>query len=156
MESKASLDRHRAQKVMRRLFLTLVIFGFALGCFAKEPETLDQLKARAADADINKQPELFSKLAKQQLEAANDTYSTNVEQARTLITDVADSAEKASATSIKSGRREKKTEIDLRQLGKRMDDISRTWAFEDRAPLKAAAERVEAARSKLLDRMFEK
>jgi hypothetical protein len=141
---------------MRTIVVTLVIFGLSLACFAKEPETLDQLKARAEAADISKQPELYSKLAKQQMEAANDAYATNVEQARNLVNEVADSAEKASATSIKAGRREKKTEIDLRQLGKRMDDISRTWAFEDRTPLKAAADRVEAARSKLLDRMFEK
>ena len=121
---------------MRRIIFIFVILGFAFASFAKEPETIDQLKARAEAADITKQPELYSKLAKQQLEAANDAYSTNADQARSLVNQVADSAEKASSASLKSNRREKKTEIDLRQLAKRMDDVAHTWAFEDREPFK--------------------
>jgi|SRR4051812_27251166 hypothetical protein len=142
---------------MRKLFLAIfIVFGIALVASAKEPETIDQLKARAATAEQNKQPELYSKLAKEQLEAANEVYGSNAEQARKLIDDTADSAEKASKASLASGKRQKKTEIDLRQLAKRMDDIGRSWAFDDRAPVKAAMDRVESARSKILDRMFEK
>jgi hypothetical protein len=142
---------------MQKLVITvLILFGMASVASAKEPETIDQLKARAATAEQNKQPELYSKLAKQQLEAANEVYGSNAEQARHLVDDTADSAEKASKASLASGKRQKKTEIDLRQLAKRMDDIGRSWAFDDRAPVKAAMERVESARSKILDRMFEK
>ncbi len=141
---------------MKRNLLIAVIVGMTLIAAAKEPETIDQLKARATAADRNKQPELFLRLAKMQLEAANDTYNSSPEQARKLVGDAAESAEKGGQASIDSHKREKKTEIELRELGKRMDDVGRSWAFDDRAPVKTAMQRVETIRSKLLDRMFEK
>jgi hypothetical protein len=142
--------------IMRKFVIGVVIFGFVLIVSAKETETIDQLKARAAAAEQKKQAELYSQLAKMQLEAANNVYETHADVARNLIADSADSAEKAATASMESKKREKKTEIDLRELAKRMDDIGRTWAFDDRAPIKAAIQRVENARSKLLDRMFQK
>lgn len=140
----------------RRLIIAVVLCGITLAATAKEPETMDQLKARAEAADKGKQPDLFSKLAAMQAEAANDAYNTNVDQAKKLIEEAAESAKRASAASLESGKRQKKTEIDLRQLAKRMDDIGKSWAFDDRVPVKTAIQQVEAARSKLLDRMFEK
>lgn len=142
--------------IMRKLVVAVILLGIALVASAKEPETIDQLKARAAAAEQKKQPELYSRLAKMQLESANDVYETHADVARNLISDSADSAEKAATASIKSRKREKKTEIELRELAKRMDDIARTWAFDDRDPIKTAIQRVESARSKLLDRMFQK
>jgi hypothetical protein len=141
---------------MRKLVTAAIILGIALVASAKEAETIDQLKARAAAAEKNKQPELYSRLAKMQLEAANSVYETHADSARNLVVDSADSAEKAAMASVESKKREKKTEIELRELAKRMDDVARTWAFDDRAPVKSAIERVETARSKLLDRMFQK
>ena len=142
--------------IMRKLVIAVIIFGAVLAASAKEPETIEQLKARAAAAEKNKQPELYSRLAKEQLEAANTVYETHADVARNLIDEAADSAVKAASASIESKKREKKTEIELRELAKRMDDIGKTWAFDDRAPVKAAIQRVESIRSKLLDRMFEK
>jgi len=141
---------------MRKLLIVMMVCGIVLVAAAKQPETIDQLKARAEAADQNKQPELYSKLAKMQAEAANEAYNTSAEQARKLIEEATQSAEKAAGASLASGKRLKKTEIDLRQLHKRMDDIGKTWNFDDRTPVKADMERVEAARSKLLDRMFAK
>jgi hypothetical protein len=142
--------------IMRKIVIAVIIFGFVLLGSAKETETIDQLKARAAAAEQKKQAELYSQLAKMQLEAGNSVYETHADVARNLIADSADSAEKAATASMESRKREKKTEIDLRELAKRMDDIGKTWAFDDRAPIKAAIQRVENARSKLLDRMFQK
>jgi len=141
---------------IRTLFVVMLVCGIATIATAKEPETIDQLKARAEAAEQKKQPELYSKLAKMQAEAANDAYNANVEQARKLIEEAAESAEKAAGASLATGKRLKKTEIDLRQLHNRMDDIGRTWSFDDRSPIKTSMQRVEAARSKLLDRMFAK
>ena len=141
---------------MRKLMIAIVICGIAVAAAGKTPETIDQLKAQAQSAEKGKKAELYAKLAEMQAEAANNAYNTSAEQARQLIQDCGDSAEKASQASLDSGKRQKKTEIDLRQLYKRLDDIAKTWNFDDRAPVKDAMQRVEAARSKLLDRMFEK
>lgn len=141
---------------MRNLMIVIMICGVALATAAKERETIEQLKAHAEAAENGKRAELYAKLAALQAQTADTAYNTNADQARQLIRDSADSAEKASQASLDSGKRQKKTEIDLRQLYKRLDDIAKTWNFDDRAPVKDAMQRVEAARSKLLDRMFEK
>jgi hypothetical protein len=141
---------------MRKFVIAILVCGIAMVASAKKPKTIDELKAQLASADKDKQPELYAKLAKMQLEAANDVYSTNVEQAKQLVIEAGDSAEKASQVSIETNKREKKTEIDLRKLGKRMEDVIRTWTFDDRSQVKSVLQRVETARSKLLDRMFEK
>lgn len=140
---------------MRKTVIALIL-GIALVAAAKDKETIEQLQERAAAAEKGKQAELYAKLAAMQLDAANNIYATNPDQARTFLEQSTDSAEKAAQASIDSGKREKKTEIDLRKLGNRMEDVIRTWAFDDRAQVKPALERVESARSKLLNRMFQK
>ena len=141
-----------------RKSLILLIVGTALLLPAAEKvsPTIEQMKAKAASADKTKQPELYMELAKVQLESSNDIYNANADQARDLFMDAANSAELASKAAIESNKKLKKTEINLRELSHRMSDIRRTWAFEDRAPLDPAIQRVEAARTKLLDRMFQK
>jgi methyl-accepting chemotaxis protein len=142
-----------------RTLTIFVIVSLALLSVAKEkvPETIDQLKARAAaTTDKRKQIDLYLELSKRELESANDVYNTNVEQARTLFEDSSQSAEKAAHAALESNHKLKQTEIKLRELSHRMSDIRRTWAFEDRAPLDPAIQRVETARTKLLDRMFQK
>jgi ABC-type nitrate/sulfonate/bicarbonate transport system substrate-binding protein len=140
---------------MMRTFVIVLILGTTLFAFAKD-ETIEELKEHAASAETKKQPELYAKLAAKQLEAANDAYNANPEQARSLVQDATDSAEKAAKASVQSGKREKKTEIDLRKLENRMEDVIRTWAFEDRSVVKPFLDRIETARNSLLNRMFQK
>jgi len=123
---------------------------------SKTPETIEELKARAASADKHKQTELYAELARRELDAADSTYNTDADKAKALVTDSAKSAELASQAALESNHRLKQTEISLRELEHRMSDVRRSWAFEDRAAFDAPIQRVETARSKLLDRMFGK
>jgi|tagenome__1003787_1003787.scaffolds.fasta_scaffold20687645_2 hypothetical protein len=144
---------------MMRKLLILVVVGISLAALAKDkvPESMDELKARAAaTTDKNKQVELYVELSKRELEAANDVYNTSADQAKSLFEGSAESATAAARLAIESNHKLKQTEIKLRELSHRMNDIRRTWAFEDRAPLDPAIQQVESARNKLLDRMFQK
>jgi len=142
---------------LRKLLIVVMIATALLSVAAtKQPETIDQLKTRAAASDKPKQAELYIELAKRQLEAANDQYNTNVDQAKASFEESAKSAELSSQASLESNHKLKQIEIKLRELSHRMSDVRKTWAFEDRAPLDPAIQRVEAARNKLLDRMFQK
>jgi hypothetical protein len=149
---------------MRKLLIAVVAGTTLLGGLSlsrasakdKPPETVEQLKARADAAEKHKQPELYAELASRQLEAADQQYSSNVEQAKALFLASAQSAELSSQAALDGNHKLKQTEIKLRELSHRMSDIRRTWAFEDRAPLDPAVLRVETARNKLLDRMFQK
>jgi hypothetical protein len=149
---------------MRRVLIAVAVGVTLLGGLPapraaakeKQPETLEQLKARADAAEKHKQPELYAQLAERQLDAADQQYSTNIEQARALFLASAESAELASQAALDGNHKLKQIEIKLRELAHRMSDVRRTWAFEDRAPVDPAIQRVETARNKLLDRMFQK
>jgi hypothetical protein len=157
MESQAPLDRNRTEKMIRKLLIAAVVLLTLLPAYADKPiETLDELKARAAASDKHKQADLYIELAKREAETADETYNANADQAKALFEDSAKSAELSSQAALESNHKLKQIEIKLRELAHRMSDIRKTWAFEDRAPLDPAIQRVEAARTKLLDRMFQK
>jgi lipopolysaccharide biosynthesis regulator YciM len=140
---------------MRKLFISLLVLA-SLAALAKKPETIEELVSRLQSADKNKQVELYMQLAKLQIEAADQSYNTNVDKAKKLIEEGTQSAEKAGRVSLETGKHMKQIEIDLRKLEKRMEDIRRSWAVEDREPIGPQIRRVEAVRSSLLDRMFSK
>lgn len=140
---------------MRKPLLALMMCA-ALFASAKEPETIDQLKARIQSADAKKQVELYMDLAKLQVNAADTAYNGDVDKAKQLMEEGTQSAERAGQGSLETGKHMKQTEIELRKLEKRMEDIRRSWAVEDREPIEPQIKRVESVRSKLLDRMFRK
>jgi hypothetical protein len=142
--------------MLTRTFYIFVILTIAIAAAAKEPETLEQLQSRAASAENNKKPELYVELSRRQVEAANDAYNNNAEQARTLLEQATKSGETAATTSVETGKHLKKVEIELRKISSRLMNIQRTWAFEDQQAVQVAIEHIDAARSKLLDRMFRK
>lgn len=138
------------------LIVAMLVSALTASAKSKIPETIAELKARAAAADKHKQAELYAELANRELEAADSTYNTDIEKAKVLFLDSAKDGELSSQAALDTNHRLKQTEISLRELEHRMSDIRRSWAFEDRAALDPAIQRVETARSKLLDRMFQK
>jgi prophage DNA circulation protein len=137
---------------MRKLVIALVL-GTSLLAMAKQ-ETIAELQAKLEKAEPKKQPDLYMKLAHLQLEAANDIYNSNAAQARSLVEQSLDSADKATQASLQTGKHEKKTEISLRKLEDRLKDIIQSWNFDDRSAVKSGVQRIESLRGKLLDRMF--
>ncbi len=120
-------------------------------------ETLESLKARAADAEGSKQVELFAEVAERQLEQVAKAYEAgNDEKAQQALRDVLEYGLKAADTSRATGKRMKKTEITIRKIANRLEDISRSLAFDERPPVKQAIEKLENARTALLHTMFTK
>jgi len=120
-------------------------------------QSLEEMKARAEAASGSKQIELYADLARKALEVSDQDYTSgNVTQGQTHFFDSATYAEKASEEARQSGKRLKQTEIALRKLAEKMQEIKHSLSVEDRAPIEPAIQRVEQARSKLLERMFGK
>ena len=132
----------------------LVLFAFA--AFAqKQPETLEQLKARAEQAKPQDQVRLFMDVAQRQLQAADQAYTAGaIDQGKAAIEDVAAYAEKAGAAAVRTGKHLKRTEIDLRKMEQKLEAMRRSVEFESRPPLQAVGDRVEKVRTDLLNRMF--
>lgn len=139
-----------------KLFLIALIVLTSLFALAKDKETIEQLQSRAESAEPKKKPKLYAQLADRQIEQADHLYNNDIEAAKKMVADGVESALLAAKNAIDTGKDLKHTEIRLRKLNDRIGDLQRSWAFEDRQVLKSGSEKIDEARSKLLDRMFKK
>ncbi len=144
---------------MKAIHLT-AIFTFLLLAstiaLAKQ-ESLDSLKSRCNSASIQDQPRACADVAKFQLKAAQEFYRTgSSEAAKTAVDEIASFGSKAAEASIKSGKRLKDTEIDLRKIAEKLRDLKRNADFEDQPPIQTAIDQLEKLRNGLLSRMFGK
>lgn len=124
---------------------------------AAKDESLQELIARAAAAHPKDQPGLYVEVAERQLKAADDLYNAGkTDEGKAAVNDVTTYAEKAKDAAVRSELRLKQTEISLRKMAAHLRDMSRTLNYEDQAPVKAAADRLEVLRTDLQKRMFGK
>ncbi len=134
--------------------LVLVLLPVAL-C-AKE-ETIESLKARADAAKGKEQVELCTEVAQRQLKAADAAYTAgNNGAARVALADVVSYGLRAAKTAVETRKRMKHTEIDLRRINERLDNIRKSLDVDERPPVADAYQKLESARSELLNAMFRK
>src|SRR4051812_14438038 len=139
---------------MRIYAICLLLLIAALAAFAVD-ESAAELAKRADSAPLDQQPALYLRAAHLQLKDADAHFDQGkVEDATNDVKLLSDYADKAADTSIRSGKKLKDAEIEIRKISTRLSDIQHTLSFDDQAPLKAAAEHLEELRSKLLARMF--
>ena len=137
------------------VLLITVILSITLMAAAKKEESLEQLKARIANAPVDQQISLGLEIAERQLKAADKLYTDgNTEQARSAVNDVVEYSEKATQGASQSGKKLKEAEIKVRKMAHKLLEIKRSVNFEDQQPLQDAADRLEHMRSDLLSRMF--
>jgi hypothetical protein len=140
----------------RKLFLAIFVL-LSIAAFADKAETIDALKARAATARDKEQVELLTKVAERQLQSADKAYNDgDVQQAQAALNDVSDYGVKAAQASAESGKKMKHTEIALRKISTRLESIRKTLSVDDRPAVASAIEKLEQARTELLNRMFRK
>lgn len=142
---------------MRRRFLILGIWlpVLALAAVAQPPDPLAILKQRAEAARGGARVRLFIDLARQHLDLADQEFAAGAaDRAQQRVHDALGAVEQATEASLHSGKRLKETEIELRKLQHRCDEIAHSVDFQDRPPLAAAVKKLEQLRQKLLDRMF--
>ncbi len=129
----------------------------ALAAVAQPPDPLAILKQKAEAASGGARVRLFIDLARQELDLADQGFTAGAaDRAQQRVQDALGAVEQASDAALHSGKRLKETEIDLRKLQHRCDEIAHSVDFQDRPPLVAAVKKLEQLRQKLLDRMFSK
>lgn len=135
----------------------MVLLLLSLSAFADKPESIDALKTRAAAARDKEQVDLLTKVAERQLQTADKAYNDgDVQQAQAAVNDVSEYGVKAAQVSAETGKKMKHTEIALRKISTRLEVIRKTLTLDDRPPVASAIEKLEQARSELLNRMFRK
>ncbi len=148
---------------MRRVLIFILFLTGAIAASAdKKPVTTEALQAQVeklkASADVStgeRCAEVCLEAAKQLTELSNRNFTEgNVAAAQTNMADAGKYAEKAAHESMQSRKRQKKTEIGLRKLTQRMDDIMKSLDVDDRPAVKKIMGDVDKARTDLLSSMF--
>ena len=142
---------------MKKLWIIVVVLLSALAWASDKQESIESLKARTSQAQPKEQVELYTRIAERQLNAFDKAYNGGtVKEAQEALADVVTYGVKAAQVSSATGKRMKQTEIAMRKIAGRLEAIRKTLEVDDRPPLADAVQKLETARSELLNRMFRK
>ncbi len=140
---------------MRRRSLILCVLLLAGVAAAKAPDSLEELKARAAAASPSRQPLLYADIVQRDVELADKLFTDgDVERAHATVKDAVQYAEKCRDVLQSQPKKIKDTEIALRKAEHRLNEVRRTLALEDQADVQAAVDQIAAVRKQILDQMF--
>lgn len=135
--------------------LLLALLPMAGAAEEEEEHPLAAQWARAEAASGGSRARNFADLAREQVELASRYFDEgDVSRGHRAVEQAVEAAEKAGEAARESRRRMKQTEISIRQTARRLDDIRRTLAFEDRPAVGSAVESMEDVRTELLGAMF--
>lgn len=136
--------------------LLLCVLAATRPVSGNEP-TAEELKARIATANTGDKVRLCVQVAEKQLAEADRLYADgDIEKGQTALTDVASFAELARDYSIESKKHQKQTEIAVRGMTRKLNDILHTLGRGDQAAVQQAINRLERVRDDLLASMFPK
>lgn len=143
---------------MRRAFLALVFLGMvpllAAGTENSSPR-ISELISKAESMKEHDRGKVYSQIARELVEEANDRFNLgDLEKGMASIKQAVDFAEKAARAAREKSKKIKDTEINLRKCTRRLDEVRRSLALDDQAPLVAAHERMEQLNKDLLHHMF--
>jgi hypothetical protein len=123
---------------------------------AKEP-TVEELKARLVSVATGDRPRLCVEIAEQQLKSAKKSYADGEsEKGQAALTDVAVFSESAGDSSIESGKHLKQTEIAVRLMTRKLNDLKHTLTHDEQSAVQATIDRLQRVRDGLLAAMFHK
>jgi hypothetical protein len=145
--------------VLLLLLVTAVLGRPALTslAFTGKNESVEQLIARSEIVRPEDRPALYVEIARRKADAADKLYNDgNAEAGKAALQDVLTYFQKATDSSIATGKKQKDTEITLRKMAAKFRDLKRTVVFEDQAPIQKAVDDLERMRTDLLAAMFGK
>jgi stress-induced morphogen len=132
----------------------LIALLLALAAIAAE-KTVEQLKAEADHAEPGQQARLYAELA-DRLVAVADKQFTDAESVKghATVQEILQYATKAHDLAIETRKKMKETEKSLRQCKRRLENMRRTLAAEDRPKVEAVEKQVDKLTEEVLESMF--
>ena len=139
---------------MRNLVPIVMLLLLALAAPA-EDKTVEQLKAEAEHAEPGQQGRLYAEIA-DRLVAVADKQFTDGEsvQGHATVQEILDYATKSHDLAIQTRKKMKETEKSLRQCRRRLENMRRTLAAEDRPSVEEVEKRLEQFTEEILESMF--
>jgi hypothetical protein len=136
-------------------FLSIILLFWLSLALVAEQKTVDQLKAEAEHADPGQQGRLFAEIA-DKLVAVADKQFTDGESVKGhgTVQEVLQYATKAHDLAIQTRKKMKETEKSLRDCHRRLENMKRTLAAEDRPRVEDVEKQVEKLTEEVLESMF--
>ena len=126
-----------------------------LSCLALAGESLAELKAKAAAATGGERAMLCARVAREEVELANRHFTDgDVNQGHAAVREAVAYAEKARDAARPSKKKIKQTEISLGKTARRLNDIGKTLALDDRPAVEQAVKELQHIQDQLLEAMF--
>src|SRR5690242_19549223 len=139
---------------MRRLPYILFALLLSLPALGKE-KTIDQLKAEAEKSHGGHQAELYAELARRLVDVADQQFAAgDVVKGQQTVQEILADASRAHDVAVNERKKMKDVEIHLRETQRRLENVRRTLAADDRPPLEAVEKKLAAFRHDLLNVMF--
>ena len=139
---------------MRRTFPIVVLLLLGLTASAEE-KTVEQLKAEAEHAEPGQQGRLYAEIA-EKLVAVADKQFTDAESVKghATVQEILQYATKAHDLAIETRKKMKETEKALRECHRRLENMKRTLAAEDRPAIDGVEKQLEKLTEEVLESMF--
>jgi hypothetical protein len=138
------------------MVVALLATFLVLPMAAKE-QSVDELKARLSSTSIGDRPQICLQIAERQLDDADKLYSAlETEKAQSDLTDVVAFSELARDYAIQSHKHQKQTEIAVRKMTRKLNDLRHAVPHEELAAVQDAIDRLQRVRDDLLLAMFPK
>ena len=139
---------------MSKLFSILILLSLAFTANA-EQKTLEQLKAEAEHAEPGQQGRLYAEIAEKMVSVADKQF-TDAEsvKAHATVQEILQYATKSHDLAIQTRKKMKETEKSLRQCKRRLENMRRTLAAEDRPKVEAVEKQLEKLTEEVLESMF--
>jgi hypothetical protein len=147
----------RGLKLVGGTGLAALLTIFLVSSAAAKELTIEELKARLSSTSIGDRPQLCLQIAERQLDAAANLYSAmESDKAQADMTDVVAFSELARDYAIQSHKHQKQTEIAVRKMTRKLNDLKHTVFREDQPSVQNAIDRLQRVRDDLLLAMFPK
>jgi hypothetical protein len=147
----------RGLKLVGGTGLAALLTIFLVSSAAAKELTIEELKARLSSTSIGDRPQLCLQIAERQLDAAANLYSAlESDKAQADMTDVVAFSELARDYAIQSHKHQKQTEIAVRKMTRKLNDLKHSVSREDQAGVQNAIDRLQRVRDDLLLAMFPK
>ena len=139
---------------MSKFFSIIVLLSLALAASA-EQKTVDQLKTEAEHAEPGQQGRLYAEIA-QLLVSVADKQFTDGESVKghATVQEILQYATKAHDLAIQTRKKMKETEKSLRECHRRLENMKRTLAAEDRPNVEDVEKQMEKLTEDVLESMF--
>jgi stress-induced morphogen len=139
---------------MPKLFSIIILLSLVLAA-GGEQKTVDQLKAEAEHASADQQGRLYAEIA-DKLVAIADKQFTDGESVKghATVQEILQYAIKAHDLVLTTRKKMKETEKSLRECHRRLDNMKRTLAAEDRPRVEDVEKQLEKLTEDVLESMF--